>query len=442
MIYDTRNEFYLTLVSNTFNPNEYNTLSTFSNFFANPICLKSQQWKFGLHSIFCHNQFKNDEDGDYLKVDCDLISPIENQDRCLCIFARPKKENHTTESIYFEPNVKEYFPTNTDRINHIGIKLSLPKANANLPQAILLSGQPTVIVLHFVRTNMFSPDFVIRINSSKEYNEMYQDNTSNHFRTILGRSFNFDPAEGDREVALSSITYKPEFSLSTTDQTSLYLYDADEPKKLLWDGKFPEYSGSSLNEYVIYLNDKVLSQFSNYDSSLMILANLKMDSEEATELIHISSNKPCIIELPYALYFNLGERNFIPITGISELEDFSYKIYVSNDKPYVFETSPDPNAFFPSMGFLYCDFITYNNIGDNSAPILKSFPLERTTKTQDFVTYSVKSLEYYPLSKFDLSTMEFSIRDVAGNLLPFKNKNANTMLTIMIRRQNKEIVYF
>ena len=438
------NEFFIYLVSNT--EDNYNTLSNFTNNFSTPILLDNGNWRFALHSMFCHNQFSNDEKGDYLKVSCNLITPLENQDDTLAIIARKKTSVHyQNNKIFYEPDSKEYFVPNTKFINNIKIQLNLLSSSSNYytEGAKLLSGQPTVIVLHFMKFNMFSPDFIVRINSSSVYNEMYTKNTASNFRTNLGRSFNFDPESGDREVALSSITYNPEFSLSSEEHLTLKLFNADKPDEKIWQGQCEEYVGNNLTDYVNYLNDKVFAKFGSNNKGLEIICDLK--TKEGKEIIELTANKKCVIQLSYPLMFNLGERNFIPKTGISEkaaTESYSYKIYLAPTQPYEFQAEPDSGAFFPDMGFVYCDFIKYTNIGEVSAPILKSFPIIHTNEKSGFVTHSVKSLEYYPLSKFDLSNVNFSLRDVSGNLLDFKNKKQNIILTIMIRHQNKDMFYF
>ena len=263
-----RNEFFVYLVSNSLSStNEsYNTLSNFTNNFLNPIVLNnSENWRFALHSIFCNNQFENDQNGDNLKVSCDLISPLENQENTLAIIARKKSTFLTDKSkIYFEPDSKEYFIPNTTYINGINIKLHLQSATQSyIEGSRMFSGQPSVVVLHFMKFNMFSPDYIIRINSSKSYNEMYKQNTASHFRATLGRSYNFDPNSGDREVALSSITYQPNFAIDPKKELQLKLFDINSPKKQIWEGECVDFKGKTLTEYINYLNDEVFSKFSN-----------------------------------------------------------------------------------------------------------------------------------------------------------------------------------
>ena len=118
------NEFFIYLVSNT--EDNYNTLSNFTNNFSTPILLDNGNWRFALHSMFCHNQFSNDEKGDYLKVSCNLITPLENQDDTLAIIARKKTSVHyQNNKIFYEPDSKEYFVPNTKFINNIKIQLNL-----------------------------------------------------------------------------------------------------------------------------------------------------------------------------------------------------------------------------------------------------------------------------------------------------------------------------
>ena len=165
--------------------------------------------------------------------------------------------------------------------------------------------------------------------------------------------------------------------------------------------------------------------------------NVTVD-EDITDRLYIRSNQTIVIQLPYSLMYNMGQRDFVPQEGISRsaaVDEYSFQIEIRAGQRYTFQTTPDPFAFCPLSGFVYCDFIKYNFVGDKSEPLLKEFPLEATNRRNFYVTYSTQNPEYHPLSKFDLSTVQFALRDVTGAPLPFKDKQSNVIITILLRKK-------
>ena len=444
--------FYITLISNDPNAikfNYHNTLSDFTSILPNPLSFQGD-WRVSLHSFFCHNQFKDDE-GDYLKIYCDIINPLYGQDNCIAVVARPKEHGiHPPKRVFFEPLVREYFKVNRTNVNEIGIKVhaagdSLAEDTCGIK---LLAGQPTVCVLHFEEHTMGSPEYTLRLNSHKSYNKAFDDNTASDFRCQLGSYFNFNPLEGEKEVAVSSITYQPYFNLDSEPQY-LRVINPKPPWNPHWHKAIPEFRGSNLDDYIDYLaddvfGDDVTNAFKTRNQKFEVFVErTDADEDNEKERLQIYTSRYCILEIPYSLLFNMGERTFkvnkniLGYSGVTKHEGNYLRLSLSPSKKYVFEAAPDPYAYYPDMGFLYCDFVTYSCIGNVSAPLLKSFPIKHRENKQNYVTYWAQSKDYYPISKFDLSTVGFSIKDVTGAPMPFMNKDSNVIINLLIRPRNK-----
>lgn len=434
-------DFTITLLSNADSSNAegINTLSNFSNYIQPPININSYEWEYAVQSMFCHNEFKNAQN-DFLEVSCDLTSPLAHQSNTIAFIARPKETDGKIASIYYEPFIKEYFPVATNYISNINIQIWTTKEGSSVSyERDLLGGQPTVVKLHFRRRNMFSTDYVIRVESDKAKNPMYPKNTCQSFWTNLGREFSFDPETSNLEVALSSITYKPQFQMSGDQYVYVHQYNAKDTTKEIFKKKIELFSGVTLKQYISYINDKVLSVFKTSTDPVDIMVDYKV-SRNGKKRLFLVANKKCVIQLPYSVMYNMGERGFIPIEGMSESDasdSYSFKLILGTNQIYEFAAVPDPFAFFPDMGFVYCDFIQGSYIGNGSAPILKSFPISHKAHNMDYHTYSVHNPEYYPLAKYDLSSVHFSIKDITGNLIPFQDLKSNVIITLLIRDRNK-----
>lgn len=440
-------DFTITLVSNAdTNQKEQsaNTLTNFTNVIIPPFTI-GVNWEVALVSFFCHNQFIHDS-ADFVEVGCNLVSPLTRQNNSLALIARTQETSkHAPKPIFYEPRVREYLPVCTTIIGEVNIQIwTTGEGSGRVFQADLLAGQPSLVKLHFRPRTMYSNDFVVRVESDKNKNKMFPDNTCQSFTAEIGREFNFNPGEQDLEVALSSITYKPKFEMKGDAHQRVYQYDVASPKTILYQYDIPAFTGATINDYVSYVNNQVLKPLKNKSKSPVEVTLDYSAPTSGKRRFGLIAEKECVIQLPYSLMFNMGERSFVPQKGIS-LSDatsaYSYKLQLNHTKKYEFAAPPDPYAFYPDMAFLHCDFIQENVIGNTSAPILKGFPLTHKAHDMNYHTFQVYTPEYYPVSKFDLSTMSFSLKDITGQYVPFQDKNANVIVTMLIRNRNKYKMY-
>ena len=439
--------FYVTVLSNDIlNKNYTNSINTLSNFVNtySPTIDLDGDYEVSLASIFCHNQYSTDSP-DFLHICSDLILPIESQSNVICSIARPKAYNGETRSIYFEPLIKAYYPVCKNTISSIQIIVKPVNQDLTENSASLLAGQPTVVKLHFRKKRMYSPDAVIHVHSKHiRSNELLKDNKAYSFDVSLGRLYNFNPDEVNLEVALGSITYQPKFTLNSNEHLKIQQFDVNNKTKVIWSKVVKPFRGQSIQEYETYIQQEILDSFKLSPDPVELIATLTQDST-GIKKFHVYANKQCVIMFPYALMFNMGERNFVPKEGLSEKDassNYSYKLTLpGQETPYIFQAGPDPTAFFPDMGFLYCNFIQDVRFGNTSAPIFKSFPIKQYRNGTNYTTYEASTPEYFPLSKYDLTNIHFELKDVTNAFLPFLDNNSNVSLTLFIRNRNKYMNY-
>lgn len=430
-------DFYVTLLSNKVGSYErgfHNTLSNFTNIFEKPLYLKGD-WCVGLKSLICHNQFKNDA-GNYLRVDCSIIKTEAEEHNSIALISRPRKiyAKKAAPVLFFEPYVLEYYRVTEEVISSIKIELhtTTDLKDISYCDTILFAGQPTVLLLHFKKVGMEGIPKILRVQSSHTYNDMYKNNNAADFKCDLGPSFSFNPAEGELEAALSSISYQPEWDLFGKHHLEIRMYDKVDYEKVIFTAAIKGFKGETVDQFIVYVSD-VLKEFEKGPGN----PEIEVDQDDDGRL-NMTSTKNCVIELPYSLMYNMGERNFVPQEGLSRhgaATGYTYQIMLQPHNMYWFQAVPEPFAFSPQAGFVLCDFIKYNIFGNQYAPLLKQIPLEASNRTNHYTTYSVKSPEFYPLSKYDLTSVEFSLRDVTGQPLPFKDKNSNVVITVLIRER-------
>ena len=421
-----------------------NTLTNFTNLI-NPGIVIGNDWEVALTSFFCHNQFKHD-DGEFIEISCDLIQPLSRQNRTLACVARPFEIDSTlVNPVYYEPKIREYFPVAVNYISSINIQLWTIKTGSTLSyEKDLQAGQATVVGLHFRPKTMFSNDFVIRVESDARKNAMFPQNTCQKFTAELGQEFIFNAYNNNIEIALASITYKPKFRMLGEEHLTVFQYNPDNPNAVIYEGKIEPFNGETADQYMTYISN-VLNIFKTTSQPVNILCSFKQDLATGIRRLYLVANKKCVIQLPYSIMFNLGERNFIPIEGLSQsdaVEKYSYKLILDENTTYNFACPVDPDAFYPDVACLHCDFIQPTLVGNSSQPIIKTFPLEKREKNKNYVTYSTTHPEFYPVSKYDLSFVNFELKDITGKFIPFHDRNSNIIITLLVRNRNKFNQYY
>ena len=431
-------DFYITLVSTDGDVrNNTNTLTDFTNFMPKVLNLSSNNWTVAMHSIYIHNEVKSPRiiDAQYLKVFCNEINTEGQLDTCISTFARPTRPN--IKRIFFQPKILEYYPLNSYIIEKLRIYIKVGSESRTVYENFELhSGQPTIVTLHFKKTMAF-PTKVLRINSGEaQALTLFPENNAHEFRAMLGQSFRFDPQQGEWEVGVSSITYQPDFTPKLATPYTIKLLDQNAKLLLAVETSLVPDVNLNTPKYVNYINDI----FSLLATKGQVLLDEQERNKKSYYITTGQSKRTLYVHLPFALFYNIGFRdfkttdqggNFIKrVTAFGQIE-----YYLKIAKTVDCDTKLDPLAYNPEVGVLYCDFVKPSIVGGQEVPLLKTFPIIRNQNTdlKRYITYEALWPEYYPLSKYDLSIVKFSLRDFSGSLLPFRNKDSNVIITLLLR---------
>lgn len=431
----TSDNFFITLISSDHGIKSVkNTLTKFENYLERPLNFNHQEWSVALSCITMHSEIASPAPWVpfYIYVNCDIIKEQNGQDKYIAIFA-VKEPKPGQKILRYEPKNKIYYDLSTFYIERILIELvggnQKPK---QFPINIrLYSGQPTVVVLHFKRKIMQRPQFVLNCSSFSEQNRLlFPENQCNNFKSYLGPSYKFNVNDGGLfEVALTQITYQPRLKNRLQVPFTLDVYTTADanPKSLIIQ---QDVRLTTKRRLITTMNN----MFRQIKEQNPTVPTILMDIENEKYQIGASAN--CLISLPLYFMYTLGFRNFTrpKFVTLEEGNNKKYLLQLRANQPVQAEEEFKINAYKPDLAFLYCDFVQSSIVGGSTAPILKAFPIEYFKATNyKYITHEVKNLEYYPLKKFDLSTVQFSLRDISGNELPFEDKKANLVLTLLVR---------
>ena len=443
------NEFMLTAISSDGSSyDDQNTLIRFTNILPTPINLEGDGWLTCLTSIYIHNELKNpiDDTVKYLKVYCAQLDPIQYQEKCLAVFDLPKAKKEGTTQLYFEPKLREYFRLSTSFIERLDFHLEAFNYKGKpIPYFKLHTGQPTVINLHFKKKPAMVSEYVIRAESKSPWNFQPELNKANQFSCCLGPGFSLDPTDTFWEIGVTSISYMPEMRPNVD---SPFLLEV-----ITNDGSSSDYSGLCHETFDYDINQKDVHKFITYINNILKQVRSKrkqnpkiyIDSTRGNEnrlYLLNSSNKHCYLRLPLALFYNIGFRNFSKKSknrlgqNIFRIMNNALWMFLPKGEKITAEVDFDPIAYNPEVGVIYCDAVNPSIVGGQEVPILKTFPIsKKIEEANGYITHNFQTPEFHMLNQFDLSTLKFSLRDFSGSLLPFKNEDANVIITLILRNK-------
>ena len=75
-------------------------------------------------------------------------------------------------------------------------------------------------------------------------------------------------------------------------------------------------------------------------------------------------------------------------------------------------------------------------VGDVQAPLLRYFPFTSSSSSSQKSKTFIKRL-FVGLNQSEIEQIEVSIRDSAGDLVPFSDSTATTQLTLQFRRRRR-----
>ena len=89
----------------------------------------------------------------------------------------------------------------------------------------------------------------------------------------------------------------------------------------------------------------------------------------------------------------------------------------------------------PHLIFLYCDFIKPLMLGSTFGQLLQMVPYNHESRS-GVMKYEVEHLDFIPLSTNDASTLQFELRNAAGDYIYFENPQQEILMTLVFRERN------
>ena len=97
----------------------------------------------------------------------------------------------------------------------------------------------------------------------------------------------------------------------------------------------------------------------------------------------------------------------------------------------------DIQRLHPQLIFLYCNFITPLMIGSTFGQLLQMIPYYTSYELKSKVMkYEAQHLDFIPLALNDPTTLQFELRDAAGNFIYFEDMQREILMTLVFRERS------
>ena len=302
---------------------------------------------------------------------------------------------------------KEYFHLACTRLSTLSVRL-VDEDNYPLH---LSSGQPTLLKLQFKKFPMKS--FVLRL-SSLESTNIFSDNTSSSFRIKLAENIQWS----NWDVALSSI-YLPAKTdigqLLTAENVYIEISTVDGFTRLTLDD-LKDFTARGL---VKHLQWKLSIAFEDRAKPF------EVELEEDGKIYFVFLDDVTVKlsgMLSYLLNSAASHQEFTTIIGRNRV-----KRVVG---------MPNFKKFHPHTVLVYCNFITPILVGNEFAKVLQMIPYyDSDTDGATIMKFEAQHLDFLPMSMNDASTLQFEMRNSAGDYITFENEDTEILLTLVFREK-------
>lgn len=399
-----------------------NTRANFCNIFASPIAIG--HYKIAFQSIFIATKFKASTPK-LIKIRLEEISPClsgELNHRDIAVIADKKL---TSPPYFYSPKKKEYF----DLLHPTLSRLSVCIVDESNKQVQLEDDiEPTLITFKVHRMNMGSNILRLRSKQSMHY---FPDNSPASFRIMLS-----DPLKtgNSQEVALSSIYLPSKIDFNEFIKIRGGLHITVGENRFDFTNDFNTLTTQIFME-AWWRHLQTLARATSSAKDLTIKTTnpsrneYVVTNEGRAEDIFLTVSYMC------AYLFNLdlagtemGEEVVLKLTkGGGKLHFKNLKIEKCN----------------PSILMLHCNFVSSTFVGSRQHKLLKVFPYNKKEGNDDmYVKMESPQYDFLPVVLNDNNLFQFELKDVFGNLIPFKKTdNAETFLNLIFREKIKEQVW-
>ncbi len=261
---------------------------------------------------------------------------------------------------------------------------------------------------------IMATSFYVTLPSNGSMN-IYPENTITGYKNRLIRSLQLN---GEWEVGVSSMSYPRSWS-QICQATSKVSYTTENPTRYESDNVgMPTYDYSEATWTVVELSNmyKITPGALNSQMFLPEVLRDKIDIgySEITGKVALVSDEYYSFKFEGKICTTLGLVNGTIVT-----ED-------PFDAPYLM------NPHNISHLFVYTDIIPSQLVGGTEAPLIKTIPVRNDTIGTDGESYT--NIEYYPVNKNPIDTIEIIIRDGTGKKIPFSEGRSIVTLHFRQRR--------
>ena len=225
--------------------------------------------------------------------------------------------------------------------------------------------------------------------------DVFPDNKTTSYRVKLPQSIDL---EGNWEVGLYSVSY-PNTWYTLQDGSDTHIFYADK------SGVFQQ----AIIDYGYYQSMQDLVKAGNKALARNVNDNIK--------LTYNAVNGKVTVQLKNGYQLGLiGRMSIILGFGNNDLKIIT-KTTVS---PYVTDLT------VVSTIYVYCDIVEPQVVGDTSAQLLKSIPVEG--RFGDIITKTFPNIQYVPIQRKSFEDVEVLLRSDTGDPVPFERGKVVTTL--------------
>lgn len=240
-------------------------------------------------------------------------------------------------------------------------------------------------------------DFTLYLMSdtSKAY---FPLNSSNMFTVKLDKAISFQNY-ADWELAMLDIIYPSSICTLNGEKVAIL----DENGKEMTVLHFPSIQCTSLTELITQLNHG----HSYYQFAIEHPHRIKLT-----------------VFAPYTIVFQ---------QALTDILCFDQSTIPHQATPMISSDTPSLTRHVNYL-YVYTNIGQYVRVGDVQAPLLRYFPFTSSSSSSQKSKTFIKRL-FVGLNQSQIEQIEVSIRDGAGELVPFTDPNASTQLTLQFRRR-------
>lgn len=450
-------EFAVRLVSNAcIGLYPSNRLNKFTNVLKAPL---HGHFYVSLRSIAFGSRESNVNDAIHVRTN--LVSPKFQRFPCLSVLGGLEVGERLH---FFEPVHLEWMRVIDTEIREISVRL----VNGEGVLVPLELTQPTIVTLRFrkVDEGTVMRDKVIRF-SSREFKDD-EDASADSFSASLPRSVEQgveDDPEGRWEIAMSSITYTPQFKIGASTMrligiTSKIMSESELVRISGVEKHFapPEHTVSAdfvdafknpktfavvMKDAVERLAAKVIPHGTEQDVQAVLLSWMRLSFTKVERMEDgaqgLKVNFECLdslvettLYLPLDIAQMLGLRHSTPMNYYERHGVFVVDVY--KDHPMETKSVIDVNVTKPNMLAIYTDFLTDSLFGGVKTQILDTFPIMRISDTP--TSWQPRNLQFVRISATDLARLTFWLRRLDGSPAGFA-EGVSVDITCLMRRTHE-----